>query len=258
MKSKTTPSFLYILPNLFTMSSLFAGFYAITLLSSPANKSTFVYAGFALLFATICDMLDGRVARLTGTQSDFGMQMDSLVDLVSFGIAPALLVYKWGLADFGFWGLLAAFSFAGAGACRLARFNVMEMQKKTGGASRHFVGLPIPLAAGMLISTIIYHEVSTGSALYKNSSFGILGLTIVLSYLMVSTIRFRTFKDIRINPQSLAVIAVVMGFAIFGAVAFSPAFSLVTLFAIYVAGGLLAEVVGYCGRLLRGVRVTSR
>lgn len=256
MKNKPAPPLMYILPNLFTMTSLFAGFYSITLLSAPITKHTFIYAGFALLLATLCDMLDGRVARMTGTQSEFGMQMDSLVDLVSFGIAPALLVYKWGLADLGFWGLLVAFSFAGCGACRLARFNVMEMQKKTGGASRHFVGLPIPLAAGMLISTIIYHEVSMGTAQYKGSSMGILGLTIVLSYLMVSTVRFRTFKDMRITPQSLVVIAALMGLTVVSAVAYSPAFSLVTLFAVYVAGGLLSEVIGYCGRLLRARAIT--
>jgi CDP-diacylglycerol--serine O-phosphatidyltransferase len=261
MNQKPKSSLLYILPNLFTLGSLFAGFYAITILMGTPSKLMFIHACIALFFCNFCDTMDGRVARMTGTQSDFGMQMDSLVDLVSFGIAPALLAYKWGLMELGMGGLFAAFAFAACAACRLARFNVIEMQQKQagGGCSRYFTGLPTPFASGMLLSTILYYEVSNQApAALTQTSYGALGLVLILSYLMVSHVRFRTFKDTRIGTQSIMILTSFLLLLVLSGIAVSPAFSLVLLFGTYVAGGLLLEVIGYCGRILRSLSAVSR
>src|SRR5271154_2210062 len=115
---------LFVLPNLFTVSSIFCGFYALALCAGdPPGR--YYQAGLAILFAIFFDAFDGRVARLTKTQSEFGMQLDSLADVVSFGAAPALLLYKWTLQPLGFWGLFLAFLFTACGALRLARFNLL-------------------------------------------------------------------------------------------------------------------------------------
>src|SRR3954465_6698561 len=120
---------LFILPNLFTLSSVFCGFFAITLCAGQPSIDSLYQAAVAICFAYFFDLADGRVARLTKTQSDLGMQLDSLADVISFGAAPGLLVYKWGLTNFGLGGVFIAFLFCGAGALRLARFNVLSMKK---------------------------------------------------------------------------------------------------------------------------------
>src|SRR5271156_4013796 len=117
---------MFVLPNLFTVSSIFCGFFAMTLWAGGEERTgRFYQAALAILFAIFFDGFDGRVARLTKTQSEFGVQLDSLADLVSFGVAPALLLYKWALQPLGFWGLFLAFLFTACGALRLARFNVL-------------------------------------------------------------------------------------------------------------------------------------
>src|SRR3954471_22167882 len=116
---------MFVLPNLFTVTSIFCGFYAITLCAGEASPSQLYQAALAIFFAMFFDGFDGRVARLTKTQSEFGVELDSLADVMSFGVAPGLLMYKWALAPLGFWGLFASFSFAACGAMRLARFNVL-------------------------------------------------------------------------------------------------------------------------------------
>lgn len=261
MKNSTQapPRWMYVLPNMFTLGSLFAGFYAITLLTSGQLESEhFLYAAAALMIATVCDLLDGRVARMTRTQSEFGLHMDSLVDLVSFGLAPALLVYKWSLHEFGVFGMVMAFAFAGCGACRLARFNVIELsgkENKQPGASRYFVGLPIPLAAGMLISVIVLLE----SMQLSVSTWGIAGLSLLLAVLMVSNVRFRTFKDLKMSPQTIAVFALAIAFLTSAAMyTGQPALSLVMLFASYVLGGLFGELFGVWHRITNRVRVHSK
>lgn len=250
MKSNA-PKWLYALPNSFTLASLFAGFYAILLLlSGDITKTTYIHACIAIIIATLCDMMDGRVARMTQTQSDFGMQLDSLADAIAFGLAPAVLVYKWGLSGFGTWGIIAAFAFAACGVCRLARFNVMEMRKGSSGPSRYFTGLPIPFGAGMLVSVILYAETASISA-YPNVRFGVLAITFVLSYLMISTIPFRTFKDIKMkSPQTLAILGLTMSLVAVGSVLYGFTFAVLFLFAAYVAGGLMSEILGYFRRLV--------
>lgn len=133
---------MFVLPNLFTVTSIFCGFYAITLCSGEAEPVQLYQAALAILFAMFFDGFDGRVARLTKTQSDFGMQLDSLADVMSFGAAPALLVYKWALAPMGFWGLFISFAFMACGAMRLARFNVLALRNPHGGGAASSWGSP--------------------------------------------------------------------------------------------------------------------
>lgn len=252
--SYTPPRYMFILPNLFTLGSMFAGFYAITVLTSePGNPQRFLLASLALLIATICDGLDGRVARMTRTQSEFGLHMDSLVDLVSFGIAPALLVYKWSLHELGMMGMVIAFAFAGAGACRLARFNVLELQAKgqqKKGPSRYFVGLPIPLAAGMLISMIVFIE-TTG---YFAPKFAVIGLTLLLAFLMVSNFHFRTFKDLKMNSTTSSILGILVSALAVCVWQLSYAHALLILFSAYIISGMVAEVAGFLTRRLQTAR----
>ena len=147
---------MFVLPNLFTVSSIFLGFYALVLCAGDATPAQLYQAALAIFFAMFFDAFDGRVARMTKTQSDFGVQLDSLADVISFGAAPALLVYKWALAPLGFLGMFVSFSFAACGALRLARFNVLAARGDK-GSSRFFVGLPIPLAAGTITALVIAH-----------------------------------------------------------------------------------------------------
>ena len=183
---------IYLLPNLFTTGALFAGFYAIV----AAMKGQFTTAAVAVVVAGILDSLDGRVARLTHTQSDFGVQYDSLSDLISFGLAPSLVVYLWalaGLAEYGTImgkiGWLAAFLYAACTALRLARFNT-----QAGVADKkYFQGLASPAAAGCLI-TLVWLAESQG---YSGADLSMVALpvTVLLALLMVSNIRYYSFKS---------------------------------------------------------------
>src|SRR6185503_14849392 len=151
MKPMNLRKTLFILPNLFTLSSVFCGFFAITLCTGGTRSVDALYqAAVAICFAFFFDLADGRVARLTRTQSNLGLQLDSLADVVSFGVAPALLVYKWGLTRFGIYGVFIAFLFCGAAALRLARFNVLAMQHDSAKPGKFIVGLPVPAAAAVL------------------------------------------------------------------------------------------------------------
>src|SRR5256714_3994823 len=142
-----------VLPSLFTVSSIFCGVYSIMLSSGEDTGDNFYRAAVAIFFGNFFDAFDGRVARMTKTQSDFGVELDSLADVITFGVAPAILVYKWALYGLGFAGIAIAAIYAACGAIRLARFNVLAHSEA--GVHRFFVGLPIPLAAGMLVSLVI-------------------------------------------------------------------------------------------------------
>ena len=176
----------YVLPNLFTTGSLIAGFYSII----QTMGAHFEIAAWFILIASIFDGIDGKVARLTGTTSRFGVEYDSLADLVAFGVAPGVLMYAWALKPFGKIGWLAAFLFVVCGALRLARFNVQV----TTVESKRFVGLPIPAAASMVAITVLlfYHLGYTGELERRIS---VLVLIYGLAILMVSSIRFYSFKD---------------------------------------------------------------
>jgi CDP-diacylglycerol--serine O-phosphatidyltransferase len=229
---------MFVLPNLFTLSSIFCGFYAIVLSSGDAGAAQMRTACVLIAFALFFDAIDGRVARLTRTQSEFGMELDSLADVVSFGAAPALLAYRYGLAQLGTLGIFVAFAFAACGAIRLARFNVIAHREE--GVMQFFLGLPIPLAAGVLVSVIL---ASGAQPLPPQQAVSWCVLMLVVSYLMVSNIRYRTFKKIGSRRVAFALaLSVVSGFGLISRL-YSPEMALATLFFSYVGLGLLEEVI---------------
>jgi CDP-diacylglycerol--serine O-phosphatidyltransferase len=196
-------------------------------------------AAIAIFFAMFFDGFDGRVARLTKTQSEFGVELDSLADVISFGVAPALLVYKWALHGLGFAGIIIAFLFATCGALRLARFNVMA-HRKVPGSSKFFTGLPIPLAAGMLIALVIAHY-NSGQGPIEPGTIApplVAVLVVLLAGLMVSNVRYRTFKDVRLSRKSATVFFVVVLAGVAVATQMPPAFVLVAYFSAYLLLGL--------------------
>lgn len=231
---------MFVLPNLFTVSSIFCGFYAVVLASGDPGPVQMTQAGLAVFFGLFFDMVDGRVARLTKTQSEFGVQLDSLADVITFGVAPAVIVHKWGLSRLGLLGALAAFTYAACGAIRLARFNVMAA-RSGGGATSFFVGLPIPLAAAVLVTLMMFHQTTFAGPVLREAH--ILILILVLSYLMVSNVRYRSFKKIKPSPRVLATLVLLLvSFGVL-AVMVSPSFSMFILFGAYVLLGMVEEVV---------------
>lgn len=216
----------YILPNLFTTGSLFAGFYGIV----STMGGNYQVAAWFVLVAAIFDALDGKIARLTGTTSRFGVEYDSLADLVAFGVAPGLLMYAWALKPFGKFGWLAAFLYVVCGALRLARFNVQVATVE----SKRFVGLPIPAAASMVAACVLLFYRLGGSGTIKKVS--ILLLIYVLAFLMVSNFRYYSFKDpdlFKRQPFGFLVFAI---FLILVIVA-QPEIMFFTLFFTYMSSG---------------------
>jgi len=219
---------IYILPNLITAGSLFAGFYSMV---STLN-SNFSEAAVWIFIAAVCDGLDGKVARMTGTTSKFGVEFDSLADLVAFGVTPGLMMYAWALKPFGRLGWLAAFLFVVCGALRLARFNVQVNTVE----SKRFVGLPIPAAACMVASTVLLFNHHGWPSSYKK--LAIIGLIYLLAFLMVSSLRYYSFKDpalIRRQPFGFLLLAVV----ILIVVASEPVIMTFSLMLLYVFSGLV-------------------
>ena len=176
---------IYILPSIFTSLSLFSGFYSIT----AALSGNFIQASWALIIAALFDAADGRIARLTRSVSKFGEHYDSLVDMISFGATPAILVYTWALKPFGRWGWLAAFLYIICVALRLARFNLQSSSSE----NKYFQGLPSPPSAVMLAATVILFTRFT----FDDALTVIIPLiTAVLALLMVSNLRYYSFKDV--------------------------------------------------------------
>jgi CDP-diacylglycerol---serine O-phosphatidyltransferase len=242
---------LFLLPNLITLSSIFCGFYSMVLSTSAKSDDDFYRAALLIVFAMFFDMLDGRVARMTKTQSAFGLQIDSLADVVSFGAAPGLLIYRWVLSQFGVLGLASSFVFVACGAVRLARFNVLSMD--VSGAptkpSKYIVGLPIPGAAGILVSLVVASSAVRG-ILGERFAGGILGVTLGLAFLMVSTVGFRSFKDLKLNARTLALVAFVLVSSIAILIKLGqPAFVLVWLLGFYVAIGIIESLWALQARL---------
>lgn len=217
---------IYLLPNLFTTAGLFAGFYAIV----AAMEGLFDTAAIAIFVAMIMDALDGRVARMTNTQSAFGAEYDSLSDLASFGVAPALVVYSWSLQSLGKLGWLAAFVFAAAGALRLARFNtqVQTMDK------RYFQGLPIPAAAGFVASMVwlgVEYAIPGSSIVVLAALF-----TVMVAALMVSNIRYHSFKQIDLKGR-VPFVAILLIVLIFVSISLDPPKVLFLIFFCYALWG---------------------
>ncbi len=215
---------IYLLPNLLTTAALFAGFYSVV----AAMKGLFDTAAIAIFVAMIADGLDGRVARLTNTQSAFGAQYDSLSDMVAFGVSPALVVYSWSLMGLGKIGWLAAFLFTAGTTLRLARFNIQVSDKL------YFQGLPCPAAAGLIASIV-----------WTGSTYGIEGIhlalpisiiTVVVALLMVSTIRYSSFKSVDFKGK-VPFITVVLAVCLLTAISLEPAEMLLGIFFIYMVSG---------------------
>lgn len=177
---------IYLIPNTLTLCGMFSGFFAIL----SAINGNFLHAAWAIIIANIFDGLDGWIARLTNTTTRFGIELDSLSDLVAFGVAPAILMYKWALMPFGGLGWAAAFLFVACGALRLARFNVQTNAPE----SKAFRGMPIPGAATVLASIVIFYYAFWTNMPKQNVFFLI--ITILLSLLMVSTFRYHALKEI--------------------------------------------------------------
>jgi len=217
---------IYILPNIFTSLNLFCGFYAV--IASIDGK--FVASAIAIIIGVVFDIMDGKIARATNTTSKFGIEYDSLSDLISFGLAPGIMIYLWALKPLGRIGWLAAFLFMACGALRLARFN-----SQVGVVSSdHFVGLPIPAGAGMLATTILFcHRFNTVGQI--NPIF-ILVLLYILSFLMVSTVKYNSFKKPELfKKMNFNVLVAIILILIF--IAAQPSIALFILGLAYVISG---------------------
>ncbi len=194
----------YILPNSLTLCGMFFGFYSIL----AAFKGNFVHAGWTILIASVFDALDGWVARLTHSTTKFGIELDSLSDLVAFGVAPAVMVYTWSLQTYGRVGWAVCFLFVACGALRLARFNVQMGSTE----KKYFTGLPIPAAAGVLATLVIFYFDQIGPDADRNVL--ILILTVVLALFMISTLRFHGIKEIDFRKRkpfwALVIFAVII------------------------------------------------
>ncbi|KAB2842891.1 CDP-diacylglycerol--serine O-phosphatidyltransferase [bacterium] len=222
---------IYILPNMITTASLFCGFVSIV----KSIQGDHLTAAWMILLAGVFDGLDGRIARLTRTHSDFGIEYDSLCDLASFGLAPAILAYTWTLSHFNQIGWAAAFLFFACGAMRLARFNVQvsDVEKK------HFQGLPIPTAAYVVASYVIFHHRWKGDV--DVSSVLLLCLTIGLALLMVSTVPYRNFKKLNFKRKESFFMLVLLACVLF-VIASAPNEMIFFAALAYVASGLVEEV----------------
>lgn len=207
--NRPVPRGVYILPNLFTTASLFTGFLSVILAVSGQHDS----AAWAVLFSALMDGLDGKVARLTGSASQFGIEYDSLADCVAFGVAPAMLVWSWQLASFGRLGVAVAFLSVACGALRLARFNVGVATT----SKRFFVGLPSP-ASGCTLATFVLFRPFLPPFLHEYLPFITLGLAFFVPLLMVSRVRYFSFKEygfVRAHPFSTLVAALLLFVLIF-------------------------------------------
>jgi len=236
---------IYILPNLFTLGALSGGFYAVVM----AMNGQFEQAAYGVFWAMVLDSLDGRVARMTNTQSTFGEQMDSLSDMVSFGAAPALIAYEWALKGLGKAGWIAAFVYCSCAALRLARFNTnLGVVDK-----RFFQGLPSPAAAALVMGFVWlldnqgFHGGSEGAWLQWTT----FGFTLYAGLTMVTNVPFYSFKDVsfRRTVPFIVIVAIAFGFAL---VAYHPP---MVLFSLFVAYGLSGYVV-YAFRKSKGAPVS--
>lgn len=217
----------YLLPNLVTTGGLFCGFYAII----TTFKEEYLLAAIAVLVAQVFDALDGRVARMTKTSSHFGVEYDSLSDLVAFGVAPGVLAYRWALEPWGAWGWLAAALYVTCGALRLARFNVqVEVVDK-----QSFVGLPIPAAAAVVATTILMYYFLGGEGA-TNKHITLLLLIYALAVLMVSNIGYYSFKELHLRHRQPFWI-LILGIVLIQLTIAEPQIMLFSIFSLYAVSG---------------------
>jgi CDP-diacylglycerol--serine O-phosphatidyltransferase len=224
----------YILPNLFTTASLFAAFLGM-LSAAKGTSASFEFCALAILFSAFMDALDGKVARWTNTVSEFGVQYDSLADLVAFGVAPAFMIYQYGLHTFKMWGVAVAFLFTVCGALRLARFNAAAPIAD----KRFFTGLPIP-AAGCALASIVLINPSLPGFLQNSVEHILLFCAAALAFLMVSRIRYASFKEL----------------GAFKAYPFRSMVFVIILFALMVADFKVFVFLSLCAYIISGLAYT--
>jgi len=222
---------IYILPNTLTLCGMFMGFYSIL----TSLRGLYVDASWAIIIAMVFDGLDGWVARLTHSTTRFGIELDSLSDLVAFGVAPAVMLFKWNLASYGRIGWSAAFLFMACGALRLARYNVQMGSAE----SKSFTGMPIPGAATIVATMVIFYYEIWETVPTKN--IYILLLTFILAVLMVSTLRFHGAKEIDFSKRKpfWILVAIVVGFAI---IVMHPPIALFIFAMIYLFEGIIENI----------------
>jgi CDP-diacylglycerol--serine O-phosphatidyltransferase len=229
---------IYILPNLITLLSMFAGFYSIV----ASLNSNYEQAAWAIMVASVFDVLDGWVARITHTATRFGIEIDSLADVISFGVAPGILVYTWTLSSFGSYGWLGSFFLVACAALRLARFNV-----QMGSAEKkHFTGLPTPASALVIAGTVLAYEQVIGILEHLKlarladavgKDYWVLALTFLLAGLMVSNITYHSLKEANLKERRpFGVLVVIVAFLAIAAQ--NPALSLFLVSVSYVASGI--------------------
>jgi len=232
LKARLRRRGIYLLPNLFTTAALFAGFYAIV----QAMNGNFEYSSIAVFIAMVLDGLDGRVARLTGTQSEFGAEYDSLSDMVSFGVAPALIVYEWALKEMGQWGWIIAFIYCACAALRLARFNTnIEVVDK-----RFFQGLPSPAAAA-LIAGLVWVTIDfqvQGSDIKGLASI----VTLFAGLTMVSNIPYYSGKEFNLRRRVPFFTVLLLVLFFFVLIPSHPPLVLFILFAVYAFSGYFVKL----------------
>jgi CDP-diacylglycerol---serine O-phosphatidyltransferase len=235
----------YILPNLFTTGNMFFGFFSMV----QSLKGNFLMAAYAIVAAAIFDLLDGRVARLTHATSKFGMEYDSLSDLVSFGVAPSILLYLWALKPFERYGWLACFTFMACGALRLARFNVQaaSIEKK------YFQGLPIPMAAGIVATSV---TAATETGINPERNIYVLLMTILLGFVMVSNFRYRSFKDVDFKHRK-PFFTLIVGLVVLVFIAVKPEVNLFVAFITYAVLGALFGILSPARKKLSQVIVAE-
>jgi CDP-diacylglycerol--serine O-phosphatidyltransferase len=222
---------IYLLPNLCTTASLFCGFFSIV----KSLSGNYVAAAWAILLSGIFDLLDGRIARLTHAQSEFGIEYDSLVDLASFGLAPGIMIYTWTLFSLKKMGWLAAFLYFACGAMRLARFNLQHATIE----GKRFQGLPIPTAAYVLATYVIFYH--NYYAIPPEGSYLVLAMTVVLALLMVSNIGYLSSKEFDFKHRNSFFALVLLVIAIF-IVALSPEATMFFLVLAYVTFGIVEHI----------------
>lgn len=225
------------LPNLLTTGNLFCGFFSII----QSLEGDFTFAVWLVVLAGLFDFLDGRVARMTGTQSDFGIEYDSLADLTTFCMAPAVMAFSWGVSGFGKFGIAACFMYFACGALRLARFNV-----QSGDVEKvDFQGLPTPSAAGTMVSYVLFHNYFFGAQPSPPRDFFMLGMTVVIALLMVSDIRYRSAKKLQKRASFIHLVGVVTAFFIIVA---RPEIALFLVGVIYISIGLIGRIKDFQNR----------
>ncbi len=242
---------LFILPNLLTAASLLCGSLAILRCIDPEATDEDVYrSAFLLFYAFLFDLFDGRVARMTRTQSSFGVEFDSLADLISFGVAPAVITYRWALTESGIIGTVVCFVYILGGAIRLARFNVMAKTGKKASPDKYMLGLPIPMAAAFIVALVVAARAMGGWPWLTSYRLTVTGISypmimivmLVLAFLMVSSIKFRSFKDLKINVFSVSILLITIISSLVLWLRSKPAYILIWLLCLYVALGFAEAI----------------